>query len=104
MENNKTTTMTKVTLTPAELSDIIDEAFALGKLYSADELQSAGFDRVPSATGSGSHAMQKFLDTWGRWIEQNGGDSLNSGDAKLDILWGACAMSMKESLKSVIDY
>ena len=105
MENNKTfITMTKVTLTPAQLSDIIDQAFALGKVYSADELQSAGFDKVPSVKGSGSHAMQKFLDTWGRWIEQNGGDSLNSGDAKLDILWDACAASMKESLKDVIDY
>lgn len=96
--------MTKVTLTPAELSDIIDQAFALGKVYSADELQSAGFDKVPSMQGSGAHATQKFLSTWGKWIEQNGGDSLNSGDAKLDILWEACAMTMKESLKDVIDY
>ena len=96
--------MTKVTLTPAELSDMIDDAFALGKVYAADELQSAGFDKVPSLKGSGLHATQTFLDTWGKWIEKNGGNSLNSGDAKLDILWEACAMSMKESLKSVVDY
>ena len=96
--------MTKVTLTPAELSDIIDQSFALGKVYSADELQSAGFDKVPSMQGNGAHAMQKFLSTWGNWIEQNGGDSLNSGDAKLDILWRVCAVSMKQSLKDVISY
>lgn len=93
----------KVTLTPTELGDIINRAFNLGKVYAADELQSVGFDS-PSAKGGGLHATQAFLDTWGKWIEQNGGNSLNSGDAKLDILWESCAMKMREELKDAIAY
>ena len=99
MENNKTiTTMTKVTLTPAELSDIIDTAFRLGKVYACDELQSAGYN-VPSL-----YMNERSEVVWNKAIEEKGGNLLNSGDAKLDILWDACAASMKESLKDVIDY
>jgi hypothetical protein len=97
MTNNKTfITMTKVTLTPAELSDIIDQAFALGKIYAIDEINSTDME-VPSPRNVSA-------DAFNTWIENRGGHSLNSGDAKLDILWEACAMSMKESLKDVIDY
>ena len=58
----------KITLTPSELSAIVDRAFDLGKVYATDELD---------------FVMH------------------NIGDAKLDILWDACAMKMRDSLKSV---
>ena len=96
MENNKTFTMTKVTLTPTELSDIIDKAFALGKVYASDGFNSAGLG-VPCLRNVSE-------DTFKTWLEKRGGYALNSGDAKLDILWDACAVSMKASLKDVIDY
>ena len=57
----------KVTLTPSELSDIIDRAFDLGKVYATDELDLNGVIN-------------------------------NRGDAKLDILWDAFAMKMRDSL------
>ena len=87
----------KVTLTPSELSDIIDLAFDLGKIYASDELESTGAKVFPRRGGEG-------LKGWDEYIEENGGVCLNSGDAKLDILWNACAMKMRDSLKSVIDY
>jgi len=88
--------MTKVTLTPSELSDIIDQAFALGKIYAIDEINSTDME-VPSP-------RNVSWDAYNIWIENRGGHTLNSGDAKLDILWEAFALAMKESLKDVIDY
>ena len=88
--------MTKVTLTPSELSDIIDQAFLLGKVYCIDELHSAGFEAPPLTANSEKE--------WNSRIEKEGGYILNAGDAKLDILWKAFALTMRDSLKSVIDY
>ncbi len=90
--------MQKVSLTPAELSDIIDKAFDLGKTYATDELASIApisTEKVPSCVRNWE---------WNEFIESNGGVLLNSGDAKLDILWESCAMVMRESLKDVISY
>lgn len=90
--------MQKVTLTPSELSDLIDRAFDLGKSYATDEIASIApisTQKVPLCVGTGE---------WEEFIESNGGVLLNSGDAKLDILWESCAMVMRESLKDVISY
>ena len=84
----------KVTLTPTELGDIIDRAFKLGKMYAADELDTTDV-QTPA-----------FLDPtkWDEWIESRGGCTLNAGDAKLDILWEAVAMNMRDSLKNAVEY
>ena len=88
--------MENLTLTPAEISDIIDRAFALGKIYAADEINSTGME-VPCLNNVS-------MDAWGAWIEKRGGHTLNAGDAKLDILWEAMAMKLKDDLKQYIDY
>lgn len=91
--------MNKVTLTPAEISDMIDRAFKLGKTYATDELASIApisTDKVPVCRGH--HAA------WHEFIESNGGVLLNAGDAKLEILWEAMTMTLKDDLKQYIDY
>lgn len=88
--------MTKVTLTPSELSHIIDKAFLLGKVYCIDELHSAGFEAPPLTINSEKE--------WNNRIEKQGGSILHSGDAKLDIVWEAFAMTMRDSLKTAIEY
>lgn len=104
MENNKTfTTMTQVTLTPAELGDIIDNAFNLGKVYAADELSSAGYE-VPTNHKGGFLGTHAFLQEWNKHIEKQGGDALNSGDAKLDILFDACTNGLRDQLSKHVAY
>lgn len=84
----------KVTLTPSELSGIIERAFKLGKMYAADELDTTDVQT----------AAFRDPTKWDEWIESRGGHTLNAGDAKLDILWEYCAMKMREELKDVIAY
>ena len=96
--------MTKVTLTPAQLSELIDKAFALGKVYAADELQSAGYHSIPTKRAGGLLEEESFRLRFDEHVTDRGGNTLNSGDAKLDLLWEACAKELREELKSHIDY
>ena len=97
-------TMTQVTLTPAQLSNIIDQAFALGKVYAADELKSAGYSTVPTKKAGGFLEDESFRLSWNLHIEERGGNTLNSGDAKLDLMFDAVAKHMREDLKQFISY
>lgn len=92
------TIMNKVTLTPAEISDIIDRAFKLGKTYATDELASI----APISTENIPLCVRTW--EWEEFIESNGGVLLNAGDAKLEILWEAMTMTLKDDLKQYIDY
>ncbi len=85
----------KVTLTPSELSDIIERAYKLGKMYAADELDTTDELDMPAIMDP---------NDWDDWIQSCGGQTLNAGEAKLDILWESCAMKMREELKDVIEY
>ena len=96
--------MTQVTLTPAQIGDMIDEAFNLGKIYAADELQSAGYSTVPTRKAGGVLEDEAFRLTWNQHIQERGGNTLNSGDAKLDILFDAVVRHMREDLKQFISY
>ena len=89
-------TMTKVTLTPDELSEVIDKAFSLGKVYATDELQSAGLNTPP--------VSPRDQESWNHWIELNHGNALNSGEAKMDILYEACKEAFREELRKVTAY
>jgi len=91
-------TMTKVTLTPAELSEVIDKAFLLGKVYCIDELHSAGFEAPPL------YMNDKSAVAWNNRIEKEGGHILNSGEAKMDILYEACKEAFREELRKVTSY
>ena len=90
--------MQKVTLTPAEVSEIIDQAFALGKVYATDELA--------FAPNFNTKDLIVYRDdkTWTSFLEAIGGTGLNAGDAKLDILWQVMALRLKEDLKQYVDY
>lgn len=96
--------MTQVTLTPAQLSDIIDQAFALGKVYAADELYTADYRTVPRKKAGGMLEQESFRLRWDKHIQERGGETLNSGEAKLDILFEACAKPMRAELSKVISY
>ena len=85
----------KVTLTPTELGDIIDRAFNLGKMYAADELETTDELDLP--------AIMEPKD-WDDWVQSHGGQTLNSGAAKHDILWEAVVMTLREALKDAIEY
>ena len=97
-------TMTQVTLTHSKLADIIDQAFALGKVYAADELESAGYSTVPTKRAGGMLEQESFHLRWNQHIEERGGNTLNSGDAKLDIMFDAVVKHMREDLKQFISY
>jgi len=45
-----------------------------------------------------------FLEEWRTHVESKGGMTFSSGDAKLDILWEAVAMNMRDSLKNAVEY
>lgn len=96
--------MTTYKLTPAELSNIIDQAFHLGKTYAADELSSAGYDTIPCQNAGGFLEQESFRQKWKQHIEERGGNTLNSGDAKLDIMFDTLARHMRQDLKQFIDY
>jgi len=71
----------KFNLTAAQLCDIIDDAFELGKTYATDELESCR----PMCT---RHVpVYKNANEWNAFIELNGGYTFHSGDAKADILF-----------------
>jgi hypothetical protein len=96
--------MTQVTLTTEELSNIIDQAFVLGKVYAADELSSAGYDTIPCQNAGGFLEQESFRLKWNQHIEERGGNTLNSGDAKLDLMLKYLAKHMRQELKQFIDY
>ena len=77
MEN----TNDKFNLSSAQLCEIINDAFELGKTYATDELDSCrsiNTRKVPTYTNA---------DKWNEFIEKNGGHTLHSGEAKFEILY-----------------
>lgn len=87
---------TKITITIADLSDLIDSAFALGKTYATHEISSmrnVDFETPKPDT-------PEYYD----FIEGNGGDTLYSGDAKTDIAWKYVSKSMRKDFYASIDF
>jgi hypothetical protein len=74
--------MRTFTLTPEQLTDLVDRAFELGKVYACDELDTCGINTPLRLFKSG----QNFDNHFGRWIEAKGGYTLHSGEAKQDII------------------
>lgn len=62
-----------------KLNEAIEAAFKLGKIYAADEVASTGAKMPPIIAGSP-------LREWDAWIENRGGHTLHSGEAKREIM------------------
>lgn len=90
--------MDTFTLTTAQLIDIIDDAFALGKTYATDELATISpisTDKVPVCRGRGA---------WHEFIESNGGHTLHSGDAKGSLLFNNLNQFLHDRFVSTLDF
>lgn len=97
MNNTHTpNTMDNFTLTTEQLSDIIDQAFRLGKIYASDELNSCrDIKRVP---------VFEEDNQWNAYIEDNNGITLHSGDAKADILFEALKDQIRIRFHQTVDF
>lgn len=79
-------------LTAVQLCDLIDDAFALGKLYATDELNTCRWvnsSRVPVCDSN---------EKWEAFIDANGGHNLHSGDAKAEMLFRHLTEVIKEKV------
>ena len=87
-ETQTPNTMDKFNLTTEQLSCLIDKAFELGKIYATDELNSCrDINRI---------AVFEDDEQWDSYIEDNNGVTLDSGDAKADILFD----SLKDHIRT----
>ena len=64
----------KISIDIHKLNEAIEAAFQLGKIYAADELASIGME------------PPRGVQAWDAWIENKGGYTLHSGDAKREIM------------------
>jgi len=85
--------METIKLTPAQITDLVEDAFNLGKLYAADELESCGAV-VPRIV-----AGEDPLKNWQPFLESRGGVSLHSGDAKTDLILRHANQSLRDVFK-----
>ena len=88
----------KFNLTAAQLCDIIDDAFELGKTYATDELDSCrtmNTRNVPVYTDA---------DKWNAFIEKNGGHTLHSGDAKSEMLFKHLENIIRERFSQTVAF
>jgi hypothetical protein len=95
MMNNITT----YKLTPQQLADLIDEAFNLGKVYATDELNSTATWDSSKSTGI---PVWKSEAEWNEFIESNGGHTLHSGEAKLDLLFELLKPVLRDQFGQIV--
>jgi len=97
MENTNTQTMT-YTFTPQQLADLIDDAFDLGKVYATDELNTLPAGFFANTTTAVYKRNDSTADCWTRFLDDNGGHGLHSGDAKLDLLTKHLVNHLRDNL------
>lgn len=85
--------MQTIKLTPAQITDLVEDAFNLGKLYAADELESCG-SIVPRIVRGDDP-----LENWQPFLESRGGVSLHSGDAKTDLVLRHLQQNLRDVFK-----
>jgi hypothetical protein len=95
MMNNITT----YKLTPQQLADLIDEAFNLGKVYATDELNSTAIEIIVEDKGI---PVWKSEAEWNEFIESNGGHTLHSGEAKLDLLFELLKPVLRDQFGQIV--
>jgi len=82
--------MHTIKLTPAQITDLVEDAFNLGKVYAADEIESCG-SVVPRIV-----AGEDPLKNWQQFLDSRGGVALHSGDAKTDLILRHANASLRE--------
>ena len=85
--------METIKLTAAQITDLVEDAFNLGKVYAADELVSCG-SVVPHIV-----AGEDPLKNWQPFLDLRGGVALHSGDAKTDLILRHATPSLREVFK-----
>lgn len=88
--------ITTYKLTPQQLADLIDEAFNLGKVYATDELNTTALDATTMIPVWKSEAQ------WTEFIESNGGHTLHSGDAKLEMLFELLKPVLRDQFGQIV--
>ena len=85
-------------LTVEQLCDIIDDAFRLGKIYATDELQT-----INSTVTRNVPVFENDVE-WNKFIEERGGYTLHSGDAKADILFKHLQNVFRERFAQTVNF
>ena len=80
-------------LTPEQITNLVEDAFNLGKIYAADELESCG-SVVPRII-SGEDPLQN----WQPFLDGRGGVALHSGDAKTDLIMRHLQPTLRDVFK-----
>ncbi len=85
--------MQSIKLTPAQITDLVEDAFNLGKVYAADELESCGAV-VPRIVPG-----EDPLKNWQPFLDSRGGVALHGGDAKTDLILRHLQQNLRDVFK-----
>lgn len=87
--------MQTITLTPAQLTDLVEDAFNLGKRYTIDELNDCGLNVIIPRNDT-VRTSRGWVNKYEAFVECSGGLNLYSGDAKTDLILRHANESLRE--------